>query len=230
MNLSGVFSPVVTPFNHEESLYVAKVQHNVSRLNLVDLTGYVVASKVGEGDLLSFDECVQLLELVAQSALPERTRIFAVQHPSVKHAAALIARAADLGYHAALLESPHPGPLTELHARSIADRSPIPVLAPVSGHPNIVADPIHAPMLANAIPYVYQTIYEAERTRELEAAADWRSRVAPAEAAIARYGIPALKHVMDWYGYYGGPPRLPLVPVSPEVIQELTPPFRELKS
>ena len=30
------------------------------------------------------------------------------------------------------------------------------------------------------------------------------------------YGVAGLKHAMDLNGYYGGPPRLPLMPVSME--------------
>ena len=225
MNLAGVFCPVTTPFNHEDAIYTSKVQHNIGRLNQVALAGYVVCSRTGEGEMLSFDERVRMLELVAQAAAAEKLRIVAVSEPSVVHAVRLIERAAAIGYQAASVES-----TDDFYVRCVADRSPIPLIAPVPGHPNVVAQSIHVPVLANAVPYVYVTIFEAERSRELDAAEDWRARIAPAEAAVERHGVPALKYVMDLFGYYGGPPRLPRVPVSPALRKELAPLFVELKS
>jgi 4-hydroxy-2-oxoglutarate aldolase len=43
------------------------------------------------------------------------------------------------------------------------------------------------------------------------------------------YGVAGLKHAMDLNGYYGGPPRLPFVPVSMEARQEIEMAFRDLK-
>lgn len=36
-----------------------------------------------------------------------------------------------------------------------------------------------------------------------------------------RFGIPGLKKAMDLFGYYGGPCRAPLAPLSPAQIEEL---------
>jgi 4-hydroxy-2-oxoglutarate aldolase len=33
-------------------------------------------------------------------------------------------------------------------------------------------------------------------------------------AVTARFGVPGLKLALDWLGYYGGPPRSPLVPLD----------------
>jgi 4-hydroxy-2-oxoglutarate aldolase len=75
---------------------------------------------------------------------------------------------------------------------------------------------------ANAAPYATVAIWEAHRTREYQAALDWQSRIAhPAVLVTTKYGIPGLKHAMDLNGYYGGPPRLPLCPVSPEARREI---------
>ena len=67
--------------------------------------------------------------------------------------------------------------------------------------------------IANAIPYACVTVWEAFRTRQQEAGADWQARIlTPSKLVAAKYGIPGLKHAMDLNGYYGGPPRLPLTP------------------
>jgi 4-hydroxy-2-oxoglutarate aldolase len=84
--------------------------------------------------------------------------------------------------------------------------------------------------LANAVPYSCISIWEAFRTREFEAAEDWQQRVLAASKLIAsNYGIPGLKHAMDLNGYYGGPPRLPLVAVTPAAQSEIAAAFDGLK-
>ncbi len=84
--------------------------------------------------------------------------------------------------------------------------------------------------LANPLPYACVTIWEAFRTREEEAAKDWQARVLPAAKILAtKYGIPGVKYAMDLNGYYGGPPRLPFVPPSPEGKTEIENAFDGLK-
>ncbi len=83
---------------------------------------------------------------------------------------------------------------------------------------------------ANAAPYATVTIYEAHRQREAAAALDWQNRIAKAAQLVTtKYGIPGLKHAMDINGYYGGVPRLPLVPVGPEAKKEIEAAFDGLK-
>ena len=83
---------------------------------------------------------------------------------------------------------------------------------------------------ANAAPYATITIWEAHRTREVEAAKDWQDRIArPAQLVTTKYGVPGLKHAMDLMGYYGGPPRLPLTVPSPEAKREIEVAFDKLR-
>jgi 4-hydroxy-2-oxoglutarate aldolase len=85
--------------------------------------------------------------------------------------------------------------------------------------------------IANAIPYACMTVWEAFRTRQSLAGRDWQDRIGvPAKLIGTKYGIPGLKHAMDLNGYYGGPPRLPFVPPSPEARAEIEDAFRELRS
>lgn len=64
--------------------------------------------------------------------------------------------------------------------------------------------------LANVLPFHLLSIEEAVRTREVEAAKDLEQRLYAIDAALARHGVPGLKHAMDLRGYYGGIARLPL--------------------
>lgn len=85
--------------------------------------------------------------------------------------------------------------------------------------------------IANPLPYACVTVWEAFRTREHEAARDWQSRIATASRLIAsRHGISGLKYAMDLNGYYGGPPRLPLVPPSAQAKTEIEDAFNGLRS
>jgi 4-hydroxy-2-oxoglutarate aldolase len=73
------------------------------------------------------------------------------------------------------------------------------------------------PALANAAPFFCLSIEEAVRTRELSNAEELQVRANPAAAAVtSRYGVPGLKYAMDLRGYFGGSPRLPLLPVGEE--------------
>lgn len=84
---------------------------------------------------------------------------------------------------------------------------------------------------ANAAPYATITIWEAHRTREAEAAADWQHRIArAAQLVTVEHGVPGLKHAMDLNGYYGGAPRLPLVPASADARLEIESAFAEIRS
>ena len=84
---------------------------------------------------------------------------------------------------------------------------------------------------ANAAPYATIALWEAHRTREEEAGADWQSRIArPAELVGARFGVSGLKHAMDLNGFYGGPPRFPWATLNPGEKAEVEEAFKDLKS
>lgn len=83
---------------------------------------------------------------------------------------------------------------------------------------------------ANAAPHACICIWEAHRTREAEAALDWQNRIGRAASLVTtKHGIPGLKHAMDLAGYYGGPPRLPLVVPTPQARQEIEAAFEDLR-
>ena len=84
--------------------------------------------------------------------------------------------------------------------------------------------------IASAAPYATIAIWEAFRTREEEAGIDWQGRIShPSILVTDMYGVPGLKHAMDVNGYYGGPPRLPFVPVSVDARREIEDAFHDLK-
>jgi 4-hydroxy-2-oxoglutarate aldolase len=268
MKLQGIFADLTTPFDHKGDIYKAKVQHNVEKWNRTTLAGYVVCGRAGEGELLASEEKVAVWELVAKHTPPEKLLIAAAAMPGVRETVTLTNRAADLGYKAALIETPHHGETQLLYFRAVADQSKIPVIVAgarpevaeaVTEHPNIVAVCDRAPIaprpgfqrlarsalhlwselqsgavgaildFAAAAPYAAITIWEAHRTREEEAGAEWQNRILHAARQIEEcYGVPGLKHAMDMTGYYGGPPRLPFVGPDAAARRAIEDAFRDL--
>ncbi len=293
LKLQGIFPPLTTPFDHSGEIFESKVRFNVEKLNLTKLPGYVVGGSTGESVMLTTAEKVRLWELVAKHAGADKILIAGTGVESVRETVMLSKLAADAGYKAAMVRTPHyyRGLLNNTAAqvtyfRAVADASPLPVLIynfpqatvldispeaviQLSEHPNILgikesngsmekvmrlvaecqpgfqvlvgsAPTLYPSLLmgasgailafANAAPYAAITIWEAFRTREHEAAAEWQRRITSAARLVTSvHGIPGLKYAMDLNGYYGGLPRLPLVAPSPQAKSDIEDAFREIK-
>lgn len=68
---------------------------------------------------------------------------------------------------------------------------------------------------AAAAPQACQEIYTAWKDNDAAIAAEKQQRiVAAARLVLGRFGIPGLKHACDLNGYYGGVPRIPLLPLT----------------
>jgi 4-hydroxy-2-oxoglutarate aldolase len=68
---------------------------------------------------------------------------------------------------------------------------------------------------ASAAPTACFEIYTAWKDGDKELAQLKQQRIVePATRVSSQMGIPALKYAMDLNGYYGGPPRLPLLPLT----------------
>jgi len=161
MDLSGVYPALTTPFAADGSLALADLKHNLHRYNGTDLAGYVVLGSTGESVLLSREEIDGVLVTAKEAAAPEKKLIAGTGAESTAETIEKAKRAAELGYHAALVKTPHyykpaykPDVLIT-HYRRVADNSPIPVLlysvpqftgvtleapevAALAEHPNII--------------------------------------------------------------------------------------------
>jgi 4-hydroxy-2-oxoglutarate aldolase len=163
MKLHGIFPPIATPFNADGEIYPAKVEHNVAKWNKLALAGYVVCGSTGESVFLTMEEKLQLFELVAKYAAPGKLLIAGTGVESVRETVLLTNRAAEMGYQAAMVRTPHyyknlvPRPEAQaLYYRAVADQAKIPLMiynwpqttgvdvpaetvAALSEHPNIIA-------------------------------------------------------------------------------------------
>jgi len=135
MKLQGIFVAAATPFDYDGEIYEVKVQHNIEKWSRTSITGYLFAGLSGEGPLLRDDEKTALWEIAAKAALPGKLLLADVSAEGVHSAAALARNAGATGFHAVVSRTPGahiPGarqPETSiLFFRSLADRSPLPLL------------------------------------------------------------------------------------------------------
>jgi 4-hydroxy-2-oxoglutarate aldolase len=69
--------------------------------------------------------------------------------------------------------------------------------------------------LADAFPETCVDVYEASRAADPTRASQLQKKLSAASEMFgARYGIVGLKYALDRLGYFGGPPRPPLLPVN----------------
>jgi len=134
MNLAGVFPALTTPFSADGSVSIEDVKHNITKYNATGLAGYVAIGSTGESVLLSRKEMEAVLVAVKESAAPGKLLIAGTGAESTAETIERTKRAAELGYHFALVKTPYyykPVYKPEVyiaHFRRVADASPIPVI------------------------------------------------------------------------------------------------------
>jgi 4-hydroxy-2-oxoglutarate aldolase len=158
---SGVFAALTTPYAPDGAVSLPDLKHNVQRYNQTDLTGYVVLGSTGESVLLTQAEMDGILATVRESAAEEKKLLAGAGAESTAETIERTKQAAQLGYDAVLVKTPHyykPAYKPEVliaHFRRVADESPIPVMlysipqftgialaaaevAALAEHPNII--------------------------------------------------------------------------------------------
>jgi 4-hydroxy-2-oxoglutarate aldolase len=75
---------------------------------------------------------------------------------------------------------------------------------------------------ADCAPTACFEIYTAWKENDLDLAREKQERIARSSLrVVGELGVPGLKHALDFNGYYGGPPRLPLLAPTAEVKAEI---------
>jgi 4-hydroxy-2-oxoglutarate aldolase len=163
MKLQGIFPPIATPFDYNGNIYLSKIQHNVEKWNLTSLAGYVVMGSTGESVMLTAEEKYTVWEEVAKYAAKDKLLIAGTGMESVRETVALTNRAAEMGYKAAMVRTPHyyknlvnGAAAQALYFRAVADQARIPLIiynwpqatgvdipveavVAISAHPNVIA-------------------------------------------------------------------------------------------
>jgi 4-hydroxy-2-oxoglutarate aldolase len=76
--------------------------------------------------------------------------------------------------------------------------------------------------LACAFPELCVDIFEASAAGDPEKAHSFAQKlIPPAKMLGPQYGIAGLKYTLDRLGYYGGPPRSPLLPINEQAKREI---------
>ncbi len=162
MLLSGIFPPISTPFYPDGEVYYKKIESNVERYSRTPVAGIVVQGSTGEAILLSDQERRDVLKTAISAAAPNKVMIAGTGIESSHETLRLTEYAAELGYDAAMVRTPHyykkqmaPANLLAFY-RTVADRSALPIIIynfpqatgydipaevviELAGHPNIVA-------------------------------------------------------------------------------------------
>ena len=161
MLIEGIFAAVPTPFYPDERVYFRKLEANIARYSRSLLSGMLVLGSTGEAVMLDDAESSEVLRVAAEAAAPEKVLIAGVGRESVKATVDLAEAAARCHYDAVLVRTPTyyanqmPAAAVLHYFRSVADRSPLPVLlyniprfvpyqipielvAELAQHPNII--------------------------------------------------------------------------------------------
>ena len=161
MLLEGVFAATTTPFYPDERIYFRKIEANMARYSRSLLAGMVVLGSTGEAPMLDDAETLEVLRVAAEATAPEKVLIAGVGRESVKGTIEQAEAAARFNYDAVLVRTAYyyAGQMSSaavLHFfRSVADRSPLPVIlynipkcvpyqipieviAELSEHPNVI--------------------------------------------------------------------------------------------
>jgi len=160
LSLRGIYAPVPTAFGDDETLHLDELAQNVRRWNEEPLAGYVVGGSNGEFPLLTREERLEVMRVVAGERSPGRTVIGGASMESTGAAAEMAVAVAEAGADAVIVVTPwyYKGRMTAAalvaHYARVADASPVPVLvynmpahtgvdipiaavAELSEHPNI---------------------------------------------------------------------------------------------
>jgi 4-hydroxy-2-oxoglutarate aldolase len=276
-NLTGVFSPITTPFDQEGKVLVDKCGENIDKWNNSPIAGLLVLGSSGESHFLADDERLALVTRARARISKDKTLIVGAGRESTYLCVDFVRRIADIGADYALVGTPcYYKPKMDdnalfAHFWSLADASPIPILIynipqytgvntcpalmeKLSAHENIVgmkdssgslvlqaeilrrtpenfqiltgSAPTFLPSLiqgavggivavACVLPDLTVQIFEAFRAGDWKRAAGVQEQIsAPATAVTSTFGISGLKAAMDMMGYFGGEPRLPLLPLD----------------
>jgi 4-hydroxy-2-oxoglutarate aldolase len=134
MLLHGIFPPITTPFYPDGQVYYKKLEANVERYSRTPVAGIVVQGSTGEAILLSDQERRDVLKTALAAAAPNKVMVAGTGIESAIETLRLTEYAAELGYDAAMVRTPHyykkqmhPANLLAFY-RTVADQSALPII------------------------------------------------------------------------------------------------------
>ena len=281
---AGIFTPIVTPFTHSDTIDEAAMRDNVAQWMRTPLDGLVVLGSNGEAAQLDDNEADRLIEIVREGVPSGRTLIAGTGRESTRGTIAATRRAGALGVDGVLVRTPAffksqmTADLFVRHYSEVAEASLVPVLLynvsmftgvslqadaveRLAAHPNIVGMKesgsdigliaeyvtrtpddflvlagsattlVHALCagadgailaLAGILPDACIRLRALVGEQRIDDARALQHQLIPiAKSVGGTYGVPGLKAALDLIGFRGGPPRPPLRPVGPAVVDTI---------
>jgi 4-hydroxy-2-oxoglutarate aldolase len=211
------------------------ILYNIPKFSKYDLPIDVIAELALHPNIIGLKESSGKVERIAAAVAatkssPRRkvtvTEIFAAvtarmldARPSIE--AATFVSAEMLGGGGALAVAP-PRPAIKTRTREVGFQV-------LSGSAGTLFDSLEAGAmgallgLAACAPQACHEVYTAWREKDQVLAQEKQERICRASARVGgELGIPGIKFACDLNGYYGGPPRMPLLPFTAEVKAEVT--------
>ena len=106
----------------------------------------------------------------------------------------------------------------------------------LTGAPNVLLEALDAGAtggimaLASCVPQACQELYWAWKDNDRALADEKQKRLIEPNAVVAgKYGVPGIKYGCDLNGYFGGRPRIPLLPVDAAGQEEIARVLADLK-
>ena len=149
IDLSGVYPPIVTPFNKDESIAWDRLRENLAKWTQHPLKGFLVHGSNGEFCYLDKEERVEMIKVVKEAVGSSKLVLAGSGCESTRETIAMTQAMAEAGADVAVVitpcyykvntpalvpaASPLPqakmtGPALEQHFTAVADASPIPVV------------------------------------------------------------------------------------------------------
>lgn len=131
---TGIYTPIITPFQTDDTLDEAGLVSNVQRWMGTSLTGIVVLGSNGEAAQLDDNECDRIVDLVREHMPSDRPLIAGTGRESTRATIEATRRAAAAGVDAVLVRTPSffkSQMTTDVfvrHYTDVAESSPIPLL------------------------------------------------------------------------------------------------------
>lgn len=285
LDISGIYPPIPTPFNDDESIAYDKLKFNMEKWNKIPFRGYVVQGSNGECCFQNWDERIQMVAETKMLAEDGKLIIGGSGCESTRDTVLMSRKMAEAGADAVLVVNPfyykagmNQQALTS-HFTAVADQSPVPVIlynvpantgmdippevvVSLANHPNIVGMKDSGGDITRIAALCFQTqdldfqilagsagfllaaynigcvggvlglanvlgeevcrLEQLAASQDLKAAMDLQLRlVGPNTCVTRKYGVPGLKTALEWFGYYGGATRMPLVPLTAEEVQSM---------
>ena len=140
--LSGVFSPMCTPFINDEISYEG-VKNNILLMNKSGLKGYFVLGTNGEFKTLSEEEKFKVLEIVLENSADDKVIMAGTGCESTRETIRLTKQAASMGVKMVSLLMPNffakkiDDEVMITHILEVAESSPVPVV--LYNNPSVAA-------------------------------------------------------------------------------------------